>query len=889
MKKSFVLSLLLFLCFEAYCEVQPSDFKYGAFKYVSGSDSLPYRLFIPKNYNPALKYPLVVFLHGSAECGNDNEKQISLAKPWGLFFALDSIQAKQQCFVLAPQCLNSGADAWSINPPNLGSYSIDNTPVTRTMLTLISLINSLKVKYKLDTARLYICGLSLGGFGTWDAIERYPNYFAKAVPMSGAGDPSKASLIKNLGIWIFHGALDGDVPVQGSRDMNAALKAVNATDEKYTEYQYGGHVIWTDAESTPGFADWLFSAKNQSLLTISPTFLNYSQTSGNKNITVASNVSWTASSNQSWLDISPVKGSNNGVIKTSASSTNAKTSRTATITINGGGITQTILVTQFPARSSWQNNLGQECGCPTLDLRPKVTLGSKTDVNGVLNSSLTLYCDTTYILDKMIWVPNGKTLTVKKGTVILGNSFSNPSPATALIIERGAKIIADGSQNCPIVFTSKKDSLLDGSYSLTNVGDWGGLVILGTASNNLTTANIFCAGTNGLGYIEGFNSTNPGNLYGAGDAVFPTFNDNDNSGILRFVSIRHAGIASGIVLNGLSLGSVGRGTTIEHVEIVASAGDNIEILGGTVNVKYISSLFGDDDMFDYDLGWKGKAQFLFGIAGDSITGLHTTDNGFEADGDDEKIAPALRSHPVIYNTTLIGNGHILPSINNTGPAAIQARELTEGEIYNSVFMNFRSGLHLAMARSNATYKGDAYDNWTNTANSYNSGGTGKAIKNSLIIKNNTFIGFGTNPTKAYPITKGSLTSNGNYINAAAASAADIAQFTTTDGNTIVSSVVGFDFNWAWDSPAHNSYLINPFLIAPVNNITTTIAPPADGFFSVVKYRGAFDAKKPYWISEWAINQIQTYEEANPTDLNKDGVTDVNDFNIFISRYGKENS
>ncbi|MEI6061714.1 MAG: hypothetical protein WCR72_13470 [Bacteroidota bacterium] len=540
-----------------------------------------------------------------------------------------------------------------------------------------------------------------------------------------------------------------------------------------------------------------------------------------------------------------------------------------------------------------QTNLGSECGCPVLGSRTAVTMSS-LGVNGVgeLLANQTLTCDKVYTLDQKIYVPSGITLTIQPGTIIKGASVAPATNATGLIIERGGKIIADGSSACPIVFTSVADPM-DGTYSLTNVGDWGGIVILGTATNNLTTANTYTGGANGVGFIEGFSAANARDLYGAGDGAFPTNNDNESSGILRYVSIRHAGalIADGNELNGLSLGSVGRGTTMEHLEIVASADDNIEFFGGTVNVKYVTTLFGNDDMFDWDLGWKGKGQFLFGIAGDTITGLHSTDNGFEADADDDKKAPALRSHPFIYNATLISNGHIVPSADNSGPAAIQAKELTEGEIYNSIFANYRSGLHVAGARSNATNKGDAYDNWTNTDNAYNTG-TGVAIKNSLVVKNNTFINF---PTVApnlnrFILTTGTMVTGKNPPTAwviTDGSATDLAQF-TADGNAVVASVPGIDFNWSWNSAAHTSYANNSFHMTPLTNISSTITPPADGFFSTVSYRGAFDANKSSWLSEWALNQVLTSQQSNPTDLNNDGITNTIDFNIFAGKFGQIN-
>jgi len=546
-----------------------------------------------------------------------------------------------------------------------------------------------------------------------------------------------------------------------------------------------------------------------------------------------------------------------------------------------------------------QTNLGSECGCPVVPAVAGTTRPAGTilaDGLGNLSGSQTWDCSHTWTLDKKYYVKAGQTLTIQPGTVVRGAAAGVPADATALIVERGGKIIADGTQSCPIVFTSVADPM-NGAYSLTNVGEWGGVVVLGIATNNLVTTNTYSGGFDGVGFVEGFSAANSRDLYGAGDGIFPIANDDDNSGILRYVSIRHAGaqIATANELNGLSLGSVGRGTTIEHLEILANADDNIEFFGGTVNVKYVTTLFGDDDMFDYDLGWKGKGQFLFGMAGDPTTGLHSTDNGFEADADDNTKAPALRSHPVFYNVTLVGNGNVNPTADNSGAAAIQAKEQAEGEIYNSIFANFRSGLHLATGRSAST--GDAYDNWTNGTM-----GGASPVRNSFVVKNNTFIGFGPKSgatvATAHPyMTKGSMTATSGTTKiwkaATVASDADSIQFMATDGNSVVAAVAGIDYNWAWNTttpPNQNrSYSTNPFHATPISNITSSITPPADGFFSVVNYRGAFDATKGSWLSDWALAQVLTSYQSNPTDINNDGVTDVNDFNQLATRFGKANT
>jgi hypothetical protein len=553
-----------------------------------------------------------------------------------------------------------------------------------------------------------------------------------------------------------------------------------------------------------------------------------------------------------------------------------------------------------------QLNLGADCGCPAVGSRPTKNLSTLTDGNQELIANKTLTCDTTWIIDQKIYVPNGKTLTIMPGTLIKGVYVVDPNNASALIIERGGKINARGTANCPIVMTGNADPM-DGTYSMTNVGDWGGLVIAGIANNNLIVGNSLCVGIAGVGKMEGFSAADATSrvYFGAGvgdPAGFTTPDDNDNSGVLQYVSVRHAGAligssSAGNELNGISLYSVGRGTTIDHCETVAAADDNFEFFGGTVDVKYLSVLYGDDDFYDYDLGYSGRMQFLFGIAGDTVTGLHTTDNGFECDADDNSKAPTLRSHPLVYNCTLIGNGHINPSADNTGPAAIQAKELTEGEFYNNVFVNFRSGLHLATSRSNSTNKGDAYDNWTdNTGDVYLTSNGGKAIYHSLKVKNNTFIGamkLVTGPSMPDSIKSGYMTlkrltkgkNPAYFAYGLAPSASDTVQFLTTDKNAYVPSVYGIDYTWSWNA-GHTGFT-NTYCAVPFANISTDVTAPNDGWFSAVKYRGAFDATQQSWLS--AANgftaPFQRLQDANRTDINQDGVTDINDFLLLSGKFG----
>ncbi len=574
-------------------------------------------------------------------------------------------------------------------------------------------------------------------------------------------------------------------------------------------------------------------------------------------------------------------------------------------------------------------NNGSECGCPSVSSRQEVDLATLAVTlsaeQSEIQTNTTLTCDKIYTLDKKIFVGYGITLTIEPGTVIKGKYTNDPVKASCLIVERGGKIVADGKPNCKIIMTGYADPL-DGSYSVTNVGDWGGLVICGLASNNLQYPINYGTGKKGakwtgVGYIEGADNTVK-TLWGAGDTIttvcgapaniVTTFNDNDNSGILRFVSVRHAGAlvggsSAGNEINGISLYSVGRNTKIEYVETVSAADDNLELFGGTVDLKHCSVLYGDDDFFDYDLGWTGRMQFCFGMAGDSLTGLHSTDNGFEADADDNGSSTTFdRSHPQIYNTTLVGNGHIIPTADNTGAAAIQAKELTEGDFINNVFVNFRSGLHLATSRSTTGNGkgGDAYDNWSDNTTAYVNptyptgsgyGAAQNAKFHSLVVKNNTFVhcnlkNIATPNGITYWITKGTMTTSGSpyvYKDATAASAADTLQF-YNDGNRHPASTPGIDYNWAWNS-GHTDFTANKYYAVPSSNLTSNITPPNDGFFDVVSYRGAFDATRSSWLSTdngFMLPVASKLQNGNPTDLNNDGITDINDFSIFIGKFNQ---
>jgi len=539
---------------------------------------------------------------------------------------------------------------------------------------------------------------------------------------------------------------------------------------------------------------------------------------------------------------------------------------------------------QASAQLASQQNLGEACGCPPVASRTSVSLSTLATIGGATDGDLTatntiLTCDKTYILDNKIYVPAGKTLTIQPGTVIKGAATGNPANANAILVNRDGKIFASGTESCPIIFTAQADPL-DGTYALTNKGQWGGIVILGKAKNNLTTAaNYSAAGTvgfngttgtgvnggDGIGFIEGFTAADARNLYGMPPGQE---DDNDNSGVMRYVSIRHAGATVGTnnELNGLTLGSVGRGTTLENIEVISNDDDGIEPFGGTVNMKYLTLMFNNDDNFDYDQGYTGKVQFILSVKLDAAT-FTGGDSGLEIDGDDNKANPTLLSRPTIYNATFIGNGSNVNATNGTsgGPFAINAKEKVEGSIYSSIFANYRAGFNLVKSMGTRTGTAEAYHNWRglNTA--------GTAVTPTLIVECNTFVG-----------NTAGFTVGGSAANLVAG---DEAKF-LADNNTVVATLAGLDFNFA----ATGTTVSDQYNAVPNPQVASTCVPPADGFFVSTNYRGAFKPGATSWMSTWSYSAL--LDAANglvacPTDITKDGQTNTNDFLDLVGQFGTQ--
>jgi predicted peptidase len=221
-------------------------------QYVNNGDTLNYRMLFP-DADTLRKYPLVIFLHGSGERGSDNEAQLK----WGVQnFATDKNMVEHPALVIAPQCPNGISWSNVKRTPNSTTMELQPTP-SKPMQLLIELIKQTISKMPVDTNRIYITGLSMGGYGTFDAIERYPDLFAAAVPVCGGGDISKAATIAHIPMWIFHGAEDPAVNTANSIEMNAALMKAGA-HPGLTIYPETGHFSWLAAYSDEHMMEWLF-------------------------------------------------------------------------------------------------------------------------------------------------------------------------------------------------------------------------------------------------------------------------------------------------------------------------------------------------------------------------------------------------------------------------------------------------------------------------------------------------------------------------------------------------------------------------------------------------------------------------------------------------------
>jgi hypothetical protein len=295
-------------------------------------------------------------------------------------------------------------------------------------------------------------------------------------------------------------------------------------------------------------------------------------------------------------------------------------------------------------------------------------------ISGEVTTNTTWTNDNIYILSGWVYVRAGATLTIEPGTVIKGDFVSKG----ALIIERDADIIADGTAEQPIVFTSQK------AAGQRSYGDWGGVIICGKASVN-APANAGNGTVAGEAMIEG----GVGSVYGGGASP----DDDDNSGILRYVRIEYGGIPfqPNSEINGLTMGGVGRGTTIENVQVSFCGDDAFEWFGGTVNCKNLVAYRNWDDDFDTDFGYTGHVQFAMSVRDPAIAD-QSGSNGFESDNDGQGTGMTPITRAKFSNVTIVGPLAFSSSPNSNYKRALHLRRNTQTSVFNSVFIGYPTGL-----------------------------------------------------------------------------------------------------------------------------------------------------------------------------------------------------
>jgi predicted peptidase len=225
--------------------------------HAAAGETLRYRIYVPRNYDPRDKYPLILFLHGIDGRGQDNEAQ--LKHPEVLRLISDGVQVRYPCFLVAPQCPKD--EKWVDVP--WGSPTPHPTPAepTAALRRVMELLDSLDKQFSTDPARHYVTGITMGAFAAVECCLRRPEYWAAAFPVCGGGDDSRAADLAKIPMWFFHGERDTAVPVQRARSMIAALKAANGS-ARYSEYS-GLVNVWQQAYNDSELPGWLFSQQRK--------------------------------------------------------------------------------------------------------------------------------------------------------------------------------------------------------------------------------------------------------------------------------------------------------------------------------------------------------------------------------------------------------------------------------------------------------------------------------------------------------------------------------------------------------------------------------------------------------------------------------------------------
>jgi len=419
--------------------------------------------------------------------------------------------------------------------------------------------------------------------------------------------------------------------------------------------------------------------------------------------------------------------------------------------------------------------------------------GQQITVSGDITTDTKWYANARYFLSGFVYVKNNATLTIEPGTIIKGVSGSKGT----LIIERGSKLMAQGTAAKPIIFTSDKP------VGQRAAGDWGGVVLCGKA-----TTNKHDSGT-GVGVAEG----GIGSLYGGTD-------DADNSGTLQYVRIEFPGIpltsTANSEINGLTMYSCGTGTTIDHIQVSFSGDDSYEWFGGTVNCKYLVCIRGLDDEYDTDNGFRGHIQFALGIRDPNISD-QSGSNGFESDNDADGSVLTPITKPIFTNVTLLGplcSTSTLPA-NHLFKRAMHIRRSSQLCVYNSLFVGWPKGLLIDGTTGNSP-----------TMASNNSQQIEKCILAGM--QANFEVASGT------PVTPYTLAEEQTYFEDAARGNIDNLTVTDIIGSTLLTLT----------SPGIMPAAGASFL----TGASFTNSNLSSSFFTLVAYKGAFGTTN--WTSGW---------------------------------------
>ncbi len=441
--------------------------------------------------------------------------------------------------------------------------------------------------------------------------------------------------------------------------------------------------------------------------------------------------------------------------------------------------------------------------------------------------------DNVYILDGFVFVNSGQELTIQAGTVIKGMAGTG-SEASALVVARGGKLFAEGNAEAPIIFTFEADPL-DGSTPFDTRGQWGGVIVLGSAGLNSSPGET---------QIEGIPETEPRGLYGGSD-------DESDSGIITYISIRHGGtdIGAGNEINGLTLGGVGSGTVIEHIEVISNKDDGIEFFGGTVGVKYAVTAFCGDDSFDYDEGWRGKGQFWLTVQQEG-----EGDRGGEHDGGTDPEDGIPYATPVIYNATFMGQGI------SAGKRAMTLRDNAGGQYHNSIFYNWGRGIDI--------------ENLASGEDSY-----ARFQEGSLAFRGNSFYDVrvaadGATNTDLFTISMGSgWASAADSLAALAASSADFVASFSAQNNLVTNPGLNYQVEVGVGGNQVGLGIV-PTMELPEGDA------PADEWYDDVTFTGAFDPTNlcDTWLTGWSM--LDNYGFIGCFSVGIEELAAANNFSVY---------